>query len=126
MFHSIAYGFSCVKLPVYIKRFESSRLRTTHLDHLCFSSSIIPQNLMSSRNFESVSKQGFNSSFFYRAHLMWNNLPLKLREIVCPGEFKTALLEYLWKEDITAEFKKCLIDEMGTDGMVDGGSDLEN
>ena len=25
MFHSIAYGFSCVKLPQYIKRFEGSR-----------------------------------------------------------------------------------------------------
>ena len=63
---------------------------------------------MSNRNFESVSNQGFNNSFFYRAHLMWNRLPLNLREIVCPGDFKEALLKHIWKEDIMAEYKRCL------------------
>ena len=108
MFHSIVYGFSCVKLPDYIKPFDGARLRYSHLDHKCFSSTIYPRNLMSNRNFESVSKKGFNNSFFYRAHLMWNRLPLGLRDIVCPGEFKIALLEHLWKEDIMAEYRRCL------------------
>ena len=108
IFHSIVYEFLCVKLPDYIKRFEGTRLRNSHLDYLCFSSSVSPHNFVSNRNFESVSNQGFNNSFFYRAHLMWNRLPLSLREIVSPGDFKVALLTHIWKEDIMAEYKLCL------------------
>ena len=52
---------------------------------------------------------------------MWNRLPLSLREIICPGEFKTALLEHLWKEDITAVYRQCL-----HENEIDVDSDLEN
>ena len=117
MFHSIVYGFSCVKLPEYIKPFEGTRLRNSHLDHKCFNSSIQSRNLETNRN--------FNNSFFYRAHLMWNRLPLNLREIVCPGQFKTALLEYLWKVDIMTEYRKCL-NEMGIDNDEDSDPEDEN
>ena len=58
---------------------------------------------MSSQNFESTSKRNFSNSYFYRAHLSWNKLPLVIREIVCPGEFKVELLKYLWEECIAVE-----------------------
>ena len=108
IFHSIVYGFSCVKLPEYIKPFNGTRLRSSHLDHKCFVSSVVPCNLFSNNNFESSSTQGFNNSFFYRAHLLWNKLPLSVREIVCPGTFKQTLIKYLWKEDITAVYNDSL------------------
>ena len=56
----------------------------------------------SQTNFESVSSNGFANSFFYRAHLLWNKLPFDLRAIVCPGAFKTALLDHIWKENVTS------------------------
>ena len=31
---------------------------------------------------------------------MWNRLPLVLREIVSPGQFKVQLLKYIWSEQV--------------------------
>ena len=86
--HSIVYHYSCVCLPAYLQFFSgNSRLRNTHLDELSLVSSITPK-----RNV------GLSKSFFYRAHLEWNRLPLSLREISRPSNFKSELLRYLWKE----------------------------
>ena len=38
----------------------------------------------------------FANSFFYRTHLSWNKLPLNLRQIASPGEFKTELKSHMW------------------------------
>ena len=92
--HLIINGFSCVKLPEYLKFYSgSSRLRSTHLDHLSLESDVRPvgSSLPSSR-------RGFANNFFYRSHLMWNRLPLALREIVRPSIFKTELIKYIWTE----------------------------
>ncbi len=92
--HLIINGFSCVKLPDYLKFYSgSSRLRSTHLDHLSLESDIRPvgSSLPSSR-------RGFANNFFYRSHLMWNRLPLALREIVRPSIFKTELIKHIWTE----------------------------
>ena len=103
IFHSIVYGFSCVKLPDYLTPFSGTRLRRSHLDSKCFVSSITPRSLTTSQtNFAAVSSNGFRNSFFYRAHLLWNKLPYDLRDIVCPGAFKMALLDHIWKENVTS------------------------
>ncbi len=113
IFHSIVNGFSCVKLPEYIKRFDGTRLRNSHLDHNSFSSNILPKGLMSNRNFENVSNQGFNNSFFYRTHLKWNTLPPGLRETVCPGTFKNRLLFHIWGVDVMADYQRCIEQNIG-------------
>ena len=86
-FHSLVHQYHpCTTLPHYLTFFSgSSRLRSSHLDHLSVVSSIPPG--------PSVSK-----SYFYRAHLTWNRLPLSLREIIRPGVFKAELLKHIWKE----------------------------
>ena len=91
--HSIIHGFSCVALPDYLKFYSgSTRLRSTHLDHLSLISDITLSG--SSSN----SRRGFANSFFFRSYLMWNRLPLTLREITRPGLFKIELIKYIWKD----------------------------
>ena len=95
-FHSVFYSYSVSKLPDYLHIFSGSRLRRSHHDSLSIVCSIIPrtpQNL----NTEN-SKLGISKSFYYRAHLMWNQLPFDLRDIGAPSKFKTALLEHLWSK----------------------------
>jgi len=86
-FHSLVHQYHpCTTLPQYLTFFSgSSRLRSSHLDHLSVISSIPPG--------PSVSK-----SYFYRAHLSWNRLPLSLRETIRPGVFKNELIKHIWKE----------------------------
>ena len=108
-FHSVVHGFSCVTLPDYIKPFTGSRLRSTHLDSKSFVSSILPKN--------SVSKRGFINSYFYRAHLAWNKLPLTLKEIVSPDVFKVNLLEYIWKECVPLDDPLSCSDGTISDGF---------
>ena len=94
-FHQIFYGISTVSFPGYLKKFAGSRLRRCHLDDLSIVSDIlpkIPQNLTSS-NTRNV---GIAKSFFYRAHILWNNLPYDLRSIESPSIFKSRLLTHLW------------------------------
>ena len=102
-FHAVVNGFSCVSLPEYLQPFTYSRLRSSHLDSKCFISSIVPRNLMSNSNFASNSKRHFSNSYFYRAHLLWNKLPLMIREIVSTKVFEVELIKYLWKECIAVE-----------------------
>ena len=106
MFHSIIHGFSCVKLPDYIKPFQGTRLRKCHLDSKCYISNIQPSS--TSRNFDSASRGSLFNSFFYRSHLQWNKLPISLREIIRPSEFKIKLLNYIWKNSIKDEYDKSL------------------
>ena len=95
LFHLIVHQIPCIKLPSYL---GSSRLRFTHLDHLCIITETVPAGLHNS-----TSKHGFANSYFYRTHLSWNRLPLSLREIISPSKFKIKLLEPIWKDFITLE-----------------------
>ena len=63
LLHQIVYNFSCINLPAYFYD-GSSRLRSTHLDHLSLVSDILPVGTRSSS-----AKRGFANSFIYRAHL---------------------------------------------------------
>ena len=40
----------------------------------------------------------FYSSYFYRTHMQWNNLPLNIRIIENEDEFKLKLKEHMWDE----------------------------
>ena len=97
-FHSVVYDYSCVKLPSYLKPYAGTRLRSSHLDSKCFVSDILPRNLQSSQNFASSTVRNFGNSFFYRAHLAWNKLPLSIREITYTNEFKEKVLRFIWDE----------------------------
>ena len=109
-FHSVVNGFSCVNLPEYLKPFSNTRLRSSHLDNSCFVSSVVPHNLLSNQNFESIPQRNFCNSYFYRAHLLWNRLPLVARELVSTNEFEVNILKYLWKECIAIDFNLPLDD----------------
>ena len=95
-FHKIINHLVPVKIPVYLLLFSGhSRLRSSHLDRLSFVSSVLPRG---------SSSNTLNKSFFYRCHIMWNTLPLEIREITIPITLKFNLKQHLWKlvwEDIT-------------------------
>ena len=98
LFHLIVHKFSSIKLPTYLHFYNgSSRLRFTHLDHLSLITDTVPTGARSSE-----SKRGFANSYFYRTHLSWNRLPLSLREIIRPSEFKCKLLQFIWEEFVNS------------------------
>ena len=112
-FHSIFYKKSVVKLPSYLSHFQGSRLRRCHLDHLSICSSVqpkIPQNLELLNTATGITK-----SFFYRAHILWNCLPLELRKIESESLFANELKDHLWKEILSlANLPSDLLDYLDT------------
>ena len=82
LFHLIIHNLFFIKLPAYMHFFQGeSRLRSTHLYHLSIVSDIVTRG----QREDATSKRGFNNSYFYRTHLMWNRLPLSLGEIIRPS-----------------------------------------
>ena len=112
-FHSIFYKKSVVKLPMYLSHFQGSRLRTCHLDSLSICTSVQPKT---PKNFELWSTStGITKSFFYRAHIIWNRLPLELRKIESKSLFERKLIDHLWKEILSlANLPSDLIDDLET------------
>ena len=105
------FNFAC---PVGTPRkvFESSgRLRHCHLDSLSICSSVlpkIPQNTELSNT-----STGITQSFFYRAHITWNNLPFEIRNIESEPLFAKILMNYLWKEILSiANLPSDLLDDL--------------
>ena len=95
-----------MNLPKYLKYYDpesSRRLRSCHLDHLSLVSSVTPQISYSYTQESSGGSQYkiFENSFFYRTHLLWNRLPLGLRETDCPHKFKICVTKYLWQESFS-------------------------
>ena len=93
-----------LELPFYLKFYEgNSRLRTCHLDRLSLVSTITPKCTVIS---DSNKNSALYKSFYYRVHLLWNLLPLDIRECQSLSLFKTKVLRYLWKSTL---------EESGTD-----------
>ena len=91
--HKVVNNLVPVPLPDYLSFYlGGSRLRKCHLDNLSLVCSIIPRSSQATTN----SKNPLSKSFFYRTHLLWNSLPLELRQINCPSKFKSGLSKYLW------------------------------
>ena len=93
LFHLIVHKISCIKLPSYLHFYEgSSILRSTHLDHLSIVSTV------------PTTRRGFTHTYFYRTYLLWNRVPISIREIIRPNEFKIKLVEFIWKELVVSEY----------------------
>ncbi len=87
-FYKVAKGLIPVELPPYLSLYQgNTRLRSSHLDRLCYVSNIEPR----------TDTNAFAKSFFYRTHTKWNHIPLAIREIDSITEFKSKLSEHLWK-----------------------------
>jgi hypothetical protein len=107
LFFKIINDLVPLKLPSYLKFYEgNSRLRTCHLDRLSIVSSIKPKCSVIS---DSNKNSPLYKSFFYRVHLLWNLLPLEIREIQRLSIFETQLLQFLWKS--AAEESNCDIND---------------
>ena len=88
-FYKVVRRFVPVEIPPYLSpHVDNRRLRNCHLDHLCYSCSITP----------SSDSGAFARSFFYRTHLMWNRIPITIREIMELNDFKDKLCKYLWTQ----------------------------
>ena len=58
---------------------------------------------------------GITKSFFYKAHLIWNRLPLELRKIESESLFEKKLLDNFWKEILSlANLPSELLDDLET------------
>ena len=56
-----------------------------------------------------------SQNHFYRAHIIWNRLPLEFRKIESESLFEKKLLDYLWKEILSlANLPSDLLDDLDT------------
>ena len=61
-----------------------SSMRANQLDKLSLKCSV------------KASSPAFKSSFFFRTHLLWNVLPLGIKEASTLGEFESKLKHHMW------------------------------
>ena len=81
-----------------------------HLDELCLVSSIKPRSINTLHN---ESNRGFNNSYFYRTHLLWNRLPLEMRTINASKIFRKKLIHFIWNSEIASLYintKSCVFE----------------
>ena len=87
-FFKVVKGLVPVELPPYLTLYQgNTRLRSSHLDKLCYVSSLSPRS----------ATNAFAKSFFFRTHTKWNCIPLDIREIDSITEFKSHLTVHMWK-----------------------------
>ncbi len=102
LFHEIVNKIVPIDMPNYLTLFKGqSRLRSSHRDELSFVCSLIPNNSNTTL---------LEKSFFYRAHMIWNSMPLEIRKLESTSEFKAKMETQLW--DLLLESK----DEEGAEG----------
>ena len=95
LFHKSYHNIIPIKFPQYLKLFNGqTRLRSSHLDSLSFECSIDVTNTRSNR---------FKKSFFYRTHLLWNDLPFDIREVESPSIFKTRVTNHFWDSYVPSD-----------------------
>ena len=111
MFHNIYYDRSVVKLPQYLvpmtstdrSRFRSN-IRPPERFNQTESSDVHDTNARRNNRFDDMSlkcsveatTRSFKSSFFFRTHLMWNDLPTELKHQSDSGTFQSNLKHHLW------------------------------
>ena len=94
LFHKVVNSYIPLNLPPYLTLFNGeTRLRSTHLDNLCYISSIIPKTSSSSL---------LSKSFFYRTHSLWNSLPLEIRSLGSLTVFRSRLETYFWQNTLSS------------------------
>ena len=95
LFYKIVNKLVPISLPEYITVAEAEQVRYTrrtaaivdHVDTSTFKSSIVP------------ACESFRNSFFYRTMIVWNNLPVSVRQSDRISGFKTSLVKFLWSAD---------------------------
>ena len=93
MLHKIIHSLVHMDIPTYLHFYSgNSRLRFCHLDRLSLVSDLLPNTTAC----VSRTTNAFANSYFYRVHILWNKLPLELREVDCPKKFKTLLKCHLF------------------------------
>ena len=89
LFHKIISGNICISVPTYLRMVTPDeivgKLRTSHLDPLCFKHDL------------GVCKQMFDNSFFSRTYMYWNRLPLEIKMADSYDLFQLKLKEHIWK-----------------------------
>ena len=111
MFHSIYYDRSVVKLPPYIVpmtgtergRFRSNT-RPPERNNQGESSGLPNIHARRNNRFNGMSlkcsveakTRSFKSSFFFRTHILWNDLPTELKQQNDSASFQTSLKHLLW------------------------------
>ena len=108
LFHKVFHRRIPVKMPPYLSLFTGNQLRSSHLDNLCFVSSVLPRG---------SSTAALNKSFFYRTHNLWNHLPLHIRQIVSTFEFRRELVIHFW-ELVSEENASSSIDDSLDDSIT--------
>ena len=108
LFHKIFHRRVPIKMPFYLSLFTGNQLRSSHLDNLCFVSSILPSR---------SSTATLNKSFFYRTHSLWNRLPLEIRRIVSPIEFRREVIIHFW-ELVSDEHESNFTDDSSDDSIT--------
>ena len=112
-FHRIFYGHSVVKLPTYLEPLDNddrNRFRSNvpppnrYGQDTVASDDILDLGSMRNRRMDKSSLKcnieatapSFKNSFFFRAHILWNNLPVDVRELNMSTEFQIKLRHHLW------------------------------
>ena len=89
LFHKIISGNICISVPTYLRMVTPDeivgKLRTSHLDPLCFKHDL------------GVCKQMFDNSFFSRTYMYWNRLPLEIKMADSYDLFQLQLKEHIWE-----------------------------
>ena len=93
-FYKVVYGLVPTELPPYLIPYSgSTRLRSSHLDYLCFVSTITPR----------TSTNALAHGYFYRTYTKWNIIPLEIRQLQSLNEFKSKLMKYMWDSELALE-----------------------
>ena len=110
-FFDIYYDRSVVKLPNYLTPIDDNdrgRLRSNVRPPISYSQYTTHNmsDVGSIRNtrFGKLSLKctieaktpAFKNSFFFRTHILWNNIPVEIRESTVKGEFQSKLKHHLW------------------------------
>ena len=76
-----------VRPPNYLSQsstIDLSTMRLNRQDELSLKCSLEPK------------ASTFKNGFFFRAHILWNNLPSDLKQEECSSKFKSLLISHLW------------------------------
>ena len=97
-------NFKCNDLHLNIIHFQKGKVFWNHLTEF-YQIRAVPDRVWKkgrTLNDSQWFKRGFANTFFYRTHLLWNRLPLLLREVEYPGRFRRELINYIWTEFVSS------------------------
>ena len=92
LFHRIVYNSVNIDMPEYIKLLTPSTVSNTRV----FASVASSHDNLTYKCQVKTRVDVFKFSFFPRTVIVWNALPLKIREIADPTDFSSNLKEHLW------------------------------